>query len=41
MIAKFSIFLIIGSDEDPSLGIWSFAMINLRGVSTKLHFNIL
>ena len=28
---------IISTDEDPSLRIKSFAMINLRGVSTKLN----
>ena len=28
---------IISTDEDPSLQIESFAMINLRGVSTKLN----
>ena len=26
------------TDEDPSLQIESFAMVNLRGVSTKLYF---
>ena len=26
------------ADEDPSLWIESFAIINLRGVSTKLYF---
>ena len=29
----------ISTDEDPSLRIESFAMVNLRGVSTKLYFN--
>ena len=29
--------LIISTDEDPSLRIESFAIINLRGVSTKLN----
>ena len=29
-----------GTDEDPSLRIESFAMINLRGVSTKSYFNV-
>ena len=28
---------IISTDEDPSLGIESSAIINLRGVSTKLN----
>ena len=28
---------IINTDEDPSLQIESFAIINLRGVSTKLN----
>ena len=28
---------IISTDEDPSLRIESFAIINLRGVSTKLN----
>ena len=27
---------IISTHEDPSLGIESFAIVNLRGVSTKL-----
>ena len=31
--------IIIGTDEDPSLRIESFAIINLRGVSTKLCFD--
>ena len=46
-IAKFSIrklgsssaLIIMRTDEDPSLRIESFAIINLRGVSTKLYFN--
>ena len=29
------------TDEDPSLRIESFAKINLRGVSTKLYFNLI
>ena len=29
-----------GTDEGPSLRIESFAMINLRGVSTKSYFNV-
>ena len=29
------------SDEDPSLRIESFAIINFRGVSTKLYFNLI
>ena len=35
------ISIIISTDEDPSLRIESFAIINLRGVSTKyfLHCN--
>ena len=28
-------------DEDPSLRTESFAIINLRGVSTKLYFNLI
>ena len=47
IIAKFSIrklgsssVLIIITDEDRSLRIESFAMINLRGVFTKLYFNV-
>ena len=32
--------IIISTDEDPSLQIESFAIINLRGVSTKLYFDI-
>ena len=31
---------IISTDEDPSLRIESFAIINLGGVSTKLYFNL-
>ena len=31
--------IIISTDEDPSLRIESSAIINLRGVSTKLYFN--
>ena len=31
--------IIISTDEDPSLRTGSSAMINLRGVSTKLYFN--
>ena len=30
-------YCIISTDEDPSLRIESFAIINLRGVSTKLN----
>ena len=30
-------FIIVGTDEDPSLRIESSAIINLRGVSTKLN----
>ena len=33
----FYFFSIISTDEDPSLRIESSAMINLRGVSTKLN----
>ena len=33
--------LIISTDEDPSLRIESSAIINLRGVSTKLCFNLI
>ena len=29
----------ISTDEDPTLRIESSAIINLRGVSTKLYFN--
>ena len=32
---------VISTDEDPSLRIESFAMINLGGVSTKLYFNLI
>ena len=32
-------FIIISIDERPSLRIESFAIINLRGVSTKLYFD--
>ena len=31
--------IIISADQDPSLRIESFAIKNLRGVSTKLYFN--
>ena len=31
--------IIISTDEDPSLRIDRVAIINLRGVSTKLYFN--
>ena len=31
---------VISTDEDPSLWIERFGIINLRGVSTKLYFNI-
>ena len=31
------IFNILSTDEDPSLRIESFAVINLRGLSTKLN----
>ena len=31
----------ISSDDDPSLRIESFAIVNLRGVSTKLYFNLI
>ena len=33
--------IIINTDEDPRLRIESFAMIILRGISTKLYFNLL
>ena len=29
--------MVISTDEDPSLGIESFATVNSRGVSTKLN----
>ena len=32
-----NIMIIISADEDPSLRIESFAIMNLRGVSTKLN----
>ena len=35
------ISIIISTDEDPSLRIESSAIINLRGVSTKLYFNLI
>ena len=38
MVAKlFSIM--ISSDEDPSLWIESLAIVNLRGISTKLYYD--
>ena len=33
--------IINSTDENPSLRIESFAKINLRGVSTKLYFNLI
>ena len=39
-IINIIIYIIISTDEDLSLRIESFAMINLRGVSTKLYFKI-
>ena len=33
--------IIISTDEDPSLRIESFAMITLRGVSTKSYFYVI
>ena len=35
------ILIIIIADEDSRLRIASFAIINLRGVSTKLYFNLI
>ena len=37
LIIQVLIYNIISTDEDPSLRIESFAIINLRGVSTKLN----
>ena len=34
------LYTIISTDEDPSSRIESSAIINLRGVSTKLYFNV-
>ena len=39
LIISSSVFIIISTDEDPSLRIESSAIINLRGVSTKLYVN--
>ena len=36
-VCMFLVCLIISTDEDPSLRIESSAIINLRGVSTKLN----
>ena len=36
-----SVLIITCTDEDPSLRIESSAIINLRGVSTKLYFNLI
>ena len=36
-ICSYLICGIINTDEDPSLRVESFAIINLRGVSTKLN----
>ena len=33
--------IIISTDEDPSLRIESFAIVTLRGVSTKLYFYLI
>ena len=50
IIAKLSILklgspsvlkIIISIDEDPSLRVESLAIINLRGVSTKLYLNLI
>ena len=35
---QYWIFIIISTDEDPGLRIEGFAMIKLRGVSTKVYF---
>ena len=37
-LAAIIISTVVSADEDPSLRIESFAIINLRGVSTKLYF---
>ena len=37
---KFSSYIIISTDEDPSLRMESFAIKNLRGVSSKLYLII-
>ena len=37
ILANNACCIIISTDEDSSLRIESFAMINLRGVSTKLN----
>ena len=39
IIAKLLIRIIISTDEDLSLRMESFAIISLRGVSTKLYFD--
>ena len=39
LIISSSVLIIISTDEDLSLRIESSAIINLRGVSTKLYFN--
>ena len=36
-----SVLIIISTDEDPSLRIESFAIVNLRGVSIKFYFNLI
>ena len=36
--ANNNVLCIIGTDKDPSLRIECFAIIDLRGVSTKLYF---
>ena len=35
-----SVHIIISTDEDPSLRIKTSTIINFRGVSTKLYFNL-
>ena len=35
------LIVMMNTDEDPSLWIESSAIINLRGVSTKLYFNLI
>ena len=36
-----SVSIIISTDEDPSLRVESSAIVNLRGVSTKLYLALI
>ena len=38
---NYALCIIISTDEEPRLRIESLAIVNLHGVSTKLHFNLI